>query len=289
VVRISIVIPCRNAARWLEGTLSSVLEQDYGAVEVIVRDGGSTDGSLAILERYHDRIADCVSQWDGGQADAIRRGFASASGEIQGWLNADDVYLPGALSAVAHYFEANPKVGVVVGGCVLIDALGAVVRDAIGAPRFNLGANLSVNRLLAVGCKGFNQPATFWRRDVYEAVGGIDPALQFSMDYDFYLRAAHVARFGRLARCLAAFRQHPESKSARLTAVQEAEDLALRARHQGDRRGGLLPLLAKAGPLMQDKAWARARQMRHWLRGCAIPNEVRYLEDLAERYTRRST
>src|ERR1043166_2179963 len=120
-LKISVVTPSYNQAKYLETTLRSVLEQDYPHLEHIVMDGGSTDGSQEILERYSSRLAYWRSAKDGGQADAIAEGFKHATGDIFCWLNSDDVFLPGALRAVAEFFTAHPDAETVCGGAYIIN------------------------------------------------------------------------------------------------------------------------------------------------------------------------
>ncbi|MGH9665352.1 MAG: glycosyltransferase, partial [Bryobacteraceae bacterium] len=112
--RVSVVTPCLNAARYLEETILSVLAQDYAPVEYIVIDGGSTDNTPEILERYKHRLR-YESRPDSGAADAINRGFTLASGDIFAYLNADDTYLPGAIAAAVRAFDENAGAAVVYG------------------------------------------------------------------------------------------------------------------------------------------------------------------------------
>ncbi|MGQ0603596.1 MAG: glycosyltransferase family 2 protein, partial [Anaerolineales bacterium] len=120
--RLSIITPSFNQAQFLEATLRSVLDQHYPNLEYLVIDGGSTDDSVAIIQRYADRLAYWVSEKDRGQSDAINKGLARATGEIVAWLNSDDTYLPGALAAQAGYLCAHTDVEVVYGDCVYTDA-----------------------------------------------------------------------------------------------------------------------------------------------------------------------
>ena len=114
---VSIVTPSFNQARFLEATLRSVLEQDYPNIEYLVVDGASTDGSVEIIRRYADRLTWWVSEKDNGQSEAINKGMRRARGEFIGWLNSDDIYLPGAVSAAVSAFLSHPQAGLIYGRC----------------------------------------------------------------------------------------------------------------------------------------------------------------------------
>src|SRR5438128_2672833 len=129
-MRVSIVTPSYNQARFIERTIRSVLDQDHRDVEYIVVDGGSTDGTAGILERYSDRIV-WTSERDRGQSDAINKGLHRATGEIVAFLNSDDTYEPGALSAVVAFFSANPEARWVYGKCRIIDENDVEIRRPI--------------------------------------------------------------------------------------------------------------------------------------------------------------
>ena len=123
--RITIVTPSYQQGRWLERSIRSVLDQGYPNLEYMVLDGGSTDASVGIIERYGDRLARWSSGPDGGQAAAVDAGWRSATGEILGWLNSDDFYLPGTLELVGRWFADHPDRGFVYGRCRLVDPDGA--------------------------------------------------------------------------------------------------------------------------------------------------------------------
>ncbi len=204
--RISLVTPSYQQAAFLEATLESVLSQNYPDIEFSVRDGGSTDGSVAILERYRDRVP-FVSEKDGGQADAINRGFRTATGEVMGWLNSDDVLLPGALQAVGEAFAKDPEPVPVYGRAVYVDAEGRRPAPYLTAP-------WSRERLADLCFLA--QPATFWRSRVFREVGELDASLHHTMDYDYWLRIAERyedRQILHLDRELAAARLHGDAKS----------------------------------------------------------------------------
>lgn len=221
--KISIVIPSYNQAQYLEQTLSSIVSQNYPDIEIIVMDGGSNDGSVDIISAYADKLTYWVSAPDKGQADAIYRGFERCTGEIIGWVNSDDLLLPGSLHKVAHYFISNPDKECVVGGCVIIDSEGKTIKDRLGLPVFNQGHRVTFNKLLYWGA-GFNQPASFWKRKAFFAVGGFDTNLNYCFDYDMYFRLAQQKPFGFMNEPLSSFRIHGESKTTTMQAVRSMEN-----------------------------------------------------------------
>lgn len=231
--KISIVTPSYNQAKYLEKTILSVLGQEYPELEYFLMDGGSTDGSVEIIRKYADRVSHWQSGKDGGQAAAIFEGFERSTGDILGWLNSDDLLLPGALATVAEYFASHPAVEYAAGGCVQIDQDGEIMRDrATGMPIFNMGTEITFRQLLYYGC-AFNQPASFWRREAFFAVGGFDRGLRHCFDYDMYFRLAMRGPGGRIPRLLAAFRMHPENKSTVQLDICRSENAVLYRKYGG--------------------------------------------------------
>lgn len=204
----AIVTPSYQQAPYLEAALASVLDQPGVRVRYAVIDGGSTDGSREILERWSPRLTYWRSAPDGGQADAVRAGFAALPpdpDEIMAYLNSDDAFMPGALAFVADHFRRHPEVDVVFGHRVLIDEAGREV-GRWPAPRRAV-ADLAWFDLIP-------QETLFWRRRLWERVGGIDPSFKFALDWDLLLRfRAAGARFARLPWFLALFRLHLAQKS----------------------------------------------------------------------------
>jgi len=205
-MRVSIVTPSYQQAPFLEATIRSVLEQDYPDLEYWVMDGGSTDGSLEIIQRYAPRLAGWVSEKDRGQTDAINKGFARAQGEILAWLNSDDTYEPGAVRQAVEYMQSHPEVGLVYGDANFINAQGA----AMG--RFP--AAQTDYRRLRQGYVHVPQQAAFFRADLWRKVGPLDPNFYFAMDYDLWVRLARLAPVAYLpGKVWANFRLHGEAKT----------------------------------------------------------------------------
>ncbi len=221
-LKISVITPSFNQALFLEQTILSVLSQDYPNLEYIVMDGGSSDGSVDIIRKHAGRIAYWSSEKDRGQADAIGKGFDRATGDILCWLNSDDLFLPGALSAVAAYFECHPDIETVSGGGYRVDSAGRPFGLKFRA--YELGVRATYNWLRFYGQDGIFQQSTFWRRSAYDAVGGLNRNLQYIMDRDLLVRLAQRKRFGRLPCLIAAFRQHDESKTHLCRNVCAAEE-----------------------------------------------------------------
>jgi glycosyltransferase involved in cell wall biosynthesis len=207
--RISIVTPSFNQAQFLERTILSVLNQNYPNLEYIIIDGGSTDGSLEIIKRYEPWLAYWVSEEDAGQSDALNKGFARATGDIVGWQNSDDIYLPGAFHEAAEVFRKSPGVEVVFANRLDIDQDDHVIGEGRFTP-FSLVSHFYEGMMLS------NQSA-FWRKDLFSKIGMFDPTLQVAMDYEFFLRAAvKGARFMHVRRYWGASRRHGSSKQSTL-------------------------------------------------------------------------
>jgi glycosyltransferase involved in cell wall biosynthesis len=186
-MKISIVTPNFNGADLLERTIQSVASQDYSDVEYIVMDGGSTDGSLEIIERHEGHITKFVSEKDHGQFDAIAKGFSMATGDILCWLNSDDVYFPWTVRVVARIFSDFPQIQWIMGArCELRDGAVQVVSNVTPFPRDVIRSGAFYPR--GLGC--IMQEGCFWRRRLYEAVGGISAKWPFSGDYELWLRFA---------------------------------------------------------------------------------------------------
>jgi len=205
-MRVSIITPSFNQARYIESTIRSVLEQGCPSIEYIIVDGGSTDGSVDVIRRYADKLAWWVSEQDKGQTDALNKGFSRATGDIFAWLNSDDTYEPGAVAAAVKYLTEHPEVGVVYADTNFIDENGRVIG------RFP--AAQTDYRLLRQGYVHVPQQAAFFRADLWRQVGPLDPDFYFAMDYDLWVRLAKLAPFAYLpGQTWANFRLHTSGKT----------------------------------------------------------------------------
>lgn len=201
---VSVLTPSFNQGPFLEETLRSVRQQDWPRVEHIVVDGGSTDGTVAILERHATHVR-YMSQPDRGQSHALNRAVALAKGEIIGWLNSDDCYRPGALRRGVEALLASPRSSVVAGGAEFVDRDGKRLWT-LPAGRFRPPLSLLSNPVL--------QPAAFIRRDALERVGGWDESLHMVMDLDLWLRLRGEGRLSRIHAVLARVRLHDAAKTS---------------------------------------------------------------------------
>lgn len=204
---VSIVTPSLNQGAFIEETIRSVAEQDHPRLEHIVVDGGSSDETIRILERYRPRLR-YVSEPDAGQAAAINKGFRSSKGEILAWLNSDDVYEPGAVSAAVAFLGERPDLMLVYGDATLVDAQGRVIGPCANVEPFDL--DRLVHHLDFIV-----QPAAFFRREAFEAVGGLDESLHWSMDYDLWLKIARRFPVAYLPHKLARYRWTGANKTSR--------------------------------------------------------------------------
>jgi glycosyltransferase involved in cell wall biosynthesis len=220
---VSIVTPSLNQAPFLGAAIESVLSQDYPRIEYLVVDGGSTDGTVDILRGHGGRLR-WLSEPDAGQTAAVNKGFRLTTGEIIGWLNSDDLYVPGAVRAAVTYLDQHPDIDVVYGDADHIDGAGRIV-DAYPTEPFDLGRL----RETCFIC----QPAAFFRRRLIDRVGLLDESLYCGMDYEFWIRAGRRGRLGYLPVRLALSRLHSGAKTVREYALHQRTSIEIVRRHFG--------------------------------------------------------
>ncbi|MCG3770496.1 MAG: putative glycosyltransferase [Nitrosomonadaceae bacterium] len=224
-MKFSVVTPSYNQASFLRENVESVLRQrkDGYDIEHIVIDGGSTDGTREILESYPHLI--WVSEPDRGQADAVNKGFARATGEIVGWINSDDYYVDGAFSRVAEFLVHNLDIDMVYGRCRLVDTDSRFLRE------WN-PTEFKWNYLVWRGASLIPQQTVFLRRRVIESMEYMcDVTIQDAMDYDLWLRIGRRFRVRKIDRVLACFRLHAAAKTAIRPLLQWQESRMARDRY----------------------------------------------------------
>ena len=202
---VSIITPSFNQSRYIEATINSVLSQDYPNIEYMILDGDSQDGTVEIIKKYENKLAWWVSEKDKGQTDAINKGFARAKGEILAWLNSDDTYEPGAISAAVKYLQEHPEAGMVYGDCNFINEDGRVI-GKFGAAQTN-------QKLLRQGYVHIPQQTMFFRAELWKRVGPLDPSFYFAMDYDLWTRISARAELKYVPQTWANFRLHTSGKT----------------------------------------------------------------------------
>lgn len=218
-MKFSIITPSYNQGDYITQTIDSIVSQEGKfQIELIIMDGGSTDSTVEILKDYEKRLSEeerikfiWHSEKDNGQADAINKGLAISTGEVLAYLNSDDIYEPGAFQAVAAFLEAHDDIGFLYGKCRIIDEEGSEIRKWITLYRTLLGRKYSYAKLLSENY--IPQPATFWRRAVYEKYGDFDVEHAFCLDYEYWCRIGQGFEGAFLNEWLSGFRWYRSSKS----------------------------------------------------------------------------
>ena len=205
-IKISIVTPVYNCSKYIESCILSVLNQDYKDLEHIIIDGGSTDGTAQIIEKYADRLAYFVSEKDRGQTHALNKGFAKATGDVFGWLNADEEYLPGVLSKVGQAFLSTPDLDFYYGQKIIVDSAKREIGRKTWAPMHPKWWHLY--RMAT-----FPTDASFWSARAHRLTGSLDednfPTL--CMDFDWFLRLSfNVKKWKRTPEYLSIFTERPD-------------------------------------------------------------------------------
>lgn len=214
---ISVITPSFNQADFIEETIRSVLDQEYPRIEYIVIDGASTDRTVSVLKKYEDRLT-WVSEPDRGQTHALNKGFRMAKGEIVCWLNADDLFLPGAVSAAVEHFRQHPEAMLVYGEGNLIDESGELLGRFPYTRPFDLWKLMRVESYIL-------QPTTFFRKSALEAIGYLDETYNWCMDWDLWIRLGSRFPVSYFDRTVACARIHHQTKTsnggiARLKEIQ---------------------------------------------------------------------
>jgi glycosyltransferase involved in cell wall biosynthesis len=240
-------VPSYNQSRFLERTILSILNQNYPNTDLIIIDGGSQDGSAELIQKYEPYISYWASEPDKGQANAINKGFERASGDLVGWQNSDDLYLPGFFHTAAESFLAHPKAQLFYGNIYMIDENDEVTWGSKYVP-------FSVSHLIYLDWNLSSQ-ATFLRRELVEEAGPLREDIQVGFDWDWFITV------GRLVKCSVlhntyggCYRIHSTSKFS-----EYSHDSRLSIEVQILRRHGVR--VREALPYRQQMRW-RARPLK---------------------------
>ncbi len=286
--RITLITPSFNQADYLEETINSVLDQGYPNLQYGIIDGGSTDGSAEIIERYREQLDFAIIEKDNGQTEAINKGLVRADGEIVGWLCSDDTLLPGALEKIGGHFAMHPQDDWVAGGCRMVNPRGEVTDTIHPRGDFTLAGVL-----LRGEDRPFDlpQPGVFWRRSVHDHLGLLDESLHYCMDFEFWLRMIESGRRPTLLDTdLATYRLHESSKSCSAPSgfTREhirveggyARSLSLLQRLRVQRRLGYM---RRACVIHESKGrlWSEVIKRPWWLLSQQIRHAIRHNDRLA--------
>lgn len=241
--KITVVTTCYNHAPYIEATLQSVINQRYPHLEYIVIDGGSTDGSQEIIERYRNYLTDYFIEPNTLQIHKLIKGFTRATGDIFCMLNSDDIFEPTVLEEVAQFFSNNPQVRVVYGNYSSIDTEGNLInrRKQIGFNRF----------IFMYDVNYMPQTSTFWRRDLYEEIGGLTLDFDVAIDVDLWIRFADVTQIYHVCRYWSKYRVHPQQKSLTNNEKLSREINAIRKRYKPNEPNWSIILKGKLGKFMR--------------------------------------
>lgn len=239
-MRVSIVTPSFNQANFLARTARSVLSQtgDFD-LKWIVIDGGSGDGTVELLKSLNDPRLSWVSEKDRGQAHALNKGLQAVNGDVIGWLNSDDLYLPGAIATAVDALHRDPTAQWIVGSYQIIDESDNVIRPSVSRYKERALRKYRFRSLLRENF--ISQPAVFWRNEFGRRIGAVDESLHWTMDYDLWLRMGRACDPLIIPRPLAQFRLYDSSKSGKFDRRQFDEQYQVASRYfDGDRMSRFL-------------------------------------------------
>lgn len=202
---VTVITPSFNQGKFLEQTIQSVLSQTYNNIEFLVIDGGSTDNSVDIIQKYQSSINYWISEPDNGQADAINKGFKLANGDLICWINSDDILYPAFVADRVGQFKENPNIDMIYG-------------DVDKGPnpttkRILKGRQTNIKDMLRNASCPIPQQSAMWRRRVLENIGYLVPEWHVLLDREYFIRIAAKGQIKYIPGSVAFFRNHEDSKS----------------------------------------------------------------------------
>lgn len=206
-MKISIVTPTYNQGKFIEETILSVISQKNIEYEYIIIDGGSEDNTLDVIKKYERHISYWVSESDNGQADAINKGLKVATGDYICWLNSDDLFMNNTLEIISKYVEIHPE-------CKFIYGDGVMFWDGLEYERiYKVHPGYDAHRKIKY-CDPILQPSTFWHREIYDEIGGVNESLHFTMDWEYFIRISEKYEFFYIPEILSKYRIHKDHKTS---------------------------------------------------------------------------
>lgn len=250
--KISVITPSYNQKKFIAKTIDSVLDQNYPDLEYIIMDGGSRDGTVEVLKKYGKRIK-WISKKDRGQSDAINKGFKTAQGDVLCFINSDDYFLPDAFIRVAEYFQKHRGMRWVTGKCLTVDESNNEVRKLITIYKNFFVKYLRYGKLLHI-VNFISQPSTFWKREILDEVGFFDEKLNYSMDYDYWLRIIQKYKLGFIDANLSCYRVHERSKAVISPEKQFTSEFSISQKYQ---HSSLISLMHKIHYILAIKTYRK--------------------------------
>jgi glycosyltransferase involved in cell wall biosynthesis len=226
--RISVIVPSYNQGQYVEETILSVIGQNYPDLEVIVIDGGSTDNTVQVLEKYSKYLSYWHSKQDKGQGDAVNQGMRMSSGDILCWLNSDDVYLAGTLLDIGkRLYRIVDQCHLVYGAALTMNQSGETMEGGSvnGAP-FDLHKLTYLDYVV--------QPSAFWTRKLWQRTGELNTGYRYVLDWEWFIRASKISGFEYIPRFYSVFRYHSLHKTSNGGAERRAEIIDVVKRFSSD-------------------------------------------------------
>lgn len=233
---VSVITPSWNSAKYIEKTILSVINQSYKNIEYIIIDGGSTDGTLEIINAYKPWISKLISEPDKGMYEAINKGLRQANGEIVAYLNSDDQYCQNAIESIVSIFKEKKEFELIYGDLTFVDKNGDYLFKQ-KYPDFNL------DRLIRSNFCMIGQPAAFWRNNLHGKIGYFDESYKLVADYDFFIRAALCVKIMHTSQALAIFRLHSGSLTLTNKEIGRREVMNVQNKYLANARGAYSKIL----------------------------------------------
>ena len=267
--KISIITPSYNQGHFIEDTITSILGQGYPNLEYIVMDGGSTDNTVEILKKYDSQISYWESVKDSGQAHAINKGFARATGEILMWLNSDDILLPRTLFYIAENVKEQGD-ALYFGNCMHFREGNGLWAEGSNVVLANEVINIKTLDYII-------QPSSWWTRKVWEEVGKLDEKINYVFDWEWFIRVSEKFELIPIQKAISLYRFHEDHKSGTGGEKRRAEILGILNKYS-PRDAKLYEMLLNESPIIQRSLFKRIKvkylSLKYRLKNKPFPHEL---------------